>query len=466
MGVRGVRGVFILPFVASHQTYPTNPRTNRRPRGVAVVQTLLCGEVLCGTALYWTAVPPISQLSPYICNVYIAVDLEVMSFLFVLLSLLSFLCGVFVSLQALVNSSLGFALGGYGILACLISFSIGLAFLTLIILLESYWSPLSGGRFLTFKETPHWTLLLPGSIGVAFVCASVFLPPGIGFGLYFVSLVSGQMFAAVIADKYGLGVAEGRRIPVSISRGFSLALATVGVVLSVLDTVLNPSTSQPVSPGTTVLYCVIAASVGMASTAQSVLNRWAAALLPSKFQATWWSFFTGTIIAGVVFGIQAGALGGASVVQATLASAQSPFRWEVFLGGPLGLVFVAGAIYMPTIIGSSAHTVLMVAGNLVASAVTDSTGALNFVPRKVSPSRAVGVVLVILAAIAMQFEPLKAAFIAWRAKAAGGEDGRGGRGGEVEGKGGVGGEEAVATSTLTPASPTIEGEEGVKTNHS
>jgi hypothetical protein len=71
-------------------------------------------------------------------------------------------------------------------------------------------------------------------------------------------------------------------------------------------------------------------------------------------------------------------------------------------------------------------------------------------------------VLVILAAIAMQFEPLKAVFIAWRAKATGGEDGRGGRGGEVEGKGGVGGEEAVATSTLTPASPSIEGEEGVK----
>lgn len=371
-------------------------------------------------------------------------------FLFALLSLLSFTCGVFVSLQALVNSGLGVALGGFGILACLISFSIGLVALSIIIAAESYLTPLQG-HFLTFSKQPHWTLLLPGSIGVAFVCASVFLPLGIGFGLYFVWLVSGQILAAVIADVNGWGVAEGRKIPISISRGFSLTLATLGVVLSVLDTVLNPSTSQPVSTGITVLYCFIAALVGMASSAQSVLNRWAAALLPSKFQATWWSFFTGTVIAGVVFGIQTGAMGGAGVVKATLAIAQSPFRWELFFGGPLGVVFVAGAIYMPTIIGSSAHTVFLVAGNLVASAVTDSTGALNFAPRRVSPSRVVGVVLVILAAVAMQFEPLKAAFLAWRRKPAGGGDGEGGVGGE-------------AGATLTPAgsSSLSESEEGIK----
>jgi len=224
----------------------------------------------------------------------------------------------------------------------------------------------------------------------------VYLPIYLGFGLFYTFLVVGQMAAAVVADVNGWGVAGGQKIPLKWTRGLALFLAVVGCLLSVMDSL---HVSSPFEY--TLLYCVIALAIGSTSTTQSLLNRQAAALLPSKFQACWWSFSTGLVAAGVVFCVHVAISGGGSALERTIHGAS--LRWELFTGGPLGIVFVAGAIFIPEILGSSAHTVAVISGNLLSSALTDHFGAFDFKPRLLTPTRIAGVLLVIFSAALMQW---------------------------------------------------------------
>ena len=309
---------------------------------------------------------------------------------------LAFLSGLLAVLQATVNQQLGLILG-LGTLATVISFAVGLLLLTLLVFAEAryYHLPL----LCSWTSTPHPSLFLGGPIGVAFVTSSVFITLYIGFSLYYLFLVTGQLAAAVVADAHGFGVRGGVKIPATLPRLLLLLLSLVGVLLSVLEALQGSSAAFPPS---SLGWCALSLLTGAATLVQSVLNRRAALLLPSKLQATWWSFAVGTALALLVFGIQAASLGGTPALAATLARRAGELAFIHFIGGLLGVAFVFAAIFVPELLGSQAFSIALVSGQLVGSAALDSVGLLGVEARVLSPVRLAGVVLVLCAAAGMQ----------------------------------------------------------------
>ena len=295
-----------------------------------------------------------------------------------------------------MNQQLGVILG-LGTLATVISFAIGLLLLTLLVLAEAWCFGLP--VLFSWASRPHPSLFLGGPIGVAFVTSSVFITLYIGFSLYYLFLVTGQLAAAVVADARGFGVRGGAKIPATLPRLLLLLLALVGVLLSVLEALQGSSAALPPS---SLAWCALSLLTGAATLVQSVLNRRAALLLPSKLQATWWSFAVGTALALLVFGVQAASLGGTPALAAALARRASDLAGVHFIGGLLGVAFVFAAIFVPELLGSQAFSIALVSGQLVGSAALDSVGLLGVQARALSPLRLAGVVLVLCAAAGMQ----------------------------------------------------------------
>jgi transporter family-2 protein len=312
------------------------------------------------------------------------------------LFLLSFLSGCLAVVQATLNQQLGLLLS-MGTLATFISFSIGLLILTALVAIEARLRALP--LLHAWSAPPHPTLLLPGPLGVFFVTTSVFATLYIGFSLYFLSFVVGQLLAATVADAHGFGVKGGARLPPTPPRLLLLALALGGVLLSVLEALTGAAAQLPAAA---LGWCALALLTGVAALCQSVLNRAAAALLPSKLQATWWSFCLGTLLALLLFGVQAATAGSPSALAAALGARAGELRAQHFLGGLLGVAFVFCAVLVPEIIGSQAFSVALVSGQLVCSAALDAAGALGVTQRALSPLRVAGVAVVLLAAAGMQ----------------------------------------------------------------
>jgi hypothetical protein len=77
----------------------------------------------------------------------------------------------------------------------------------------------------------------------------------------------------------------------------------------------------------------------------------------------------------------------------------------VYLAGILGLALIFGALVLTGVIGSSAVFVLLICGQLIGSALIHATGWLGSAVRPANQTRVVGILVVILAAAAMQFDP-------------------------------------------------------------
>jgi len=299
--------------------------------------------------------------------------------------------GLLTAVQGSVNAALG-ARAGFGTLATLISFGSGLLVLLAVCAAES-----RGAAFLFWRERPGAALLVAGPLGVAYVTASILLTPVIGFALFWMSVVAGQLGAAALADARGWGVAGGARLPVSRARAAALALALVGVGLSVAEQLGGGGGGA--STGTVVGFCALAVAAGAGMLAQSVLNRAAAQLLPSKLAATFWSFLVGTAAAAAVFGANAGAAPAAlPAVGARLAASPA---WA-YTGGVLGVVYIAGSIYVPAVVGSQVYAVGLVAGQLAGSAIIDATGAFGTRVSTPSALKGAGLGLVLAAAALTQ----------------------------------------------------------------
>ena len=303
--------------------------------------------------------------------------------------------GAAAAVQASVNARLG-QIAVYATLSTVISFCSGLAILTLLVGFELLIARSRGTPKACFvwSERPHISLLLPGTLGVIFVSSTIFLTRFTGYSLFWVSVVTGQLSAAVVADARGWGVA----VPLSFTRirFVALALCATGVALTISEEVATPAATV----GAVIGSCIAGICVGTVTIVQSVLNRFASALLPSKLQATWMSFFFGLPSALLVFALQVAAMPSFIPDVSPRLNAGRPFIW---LGGALGVLYVFASIYVPSYIGTQAFAVSQILGQLVGAAVIDSMGLFETPVREITAVRVVGLLLIIIAAAALKF---------------------------------------------------------------
>ena len=310
------------------------------------------------------------------------------------------------SLQAALLQRTGVHFLGLFLFGTMLSFVGGLVLLTFLVLEEWWRDPVVGSLpLLQYKLRPSPHHLLPGAFGAFFVTISLSVTLIISYSLFFVLSTIGFITMGILIDAGGLFGA--RRVPVTLLKLGILLIAALGAVLSALDRLLLRGASSLGSappPGWLLAVCVLLSLTGgFLLPLQAGINRDAAVrLLPSRLQSAWWSFFWGSVVACIALAVQVGI--GSDDQRAGINPAFDSSQLYMYMGGPLGVLYVVTSIWGVALVGSAPFFVAMLCGQLVGSALIDAIGLLGGAVVPLTPLRGVGIAIVITAALCLQVD--------------------------------------------------------------
>lgn len=140
------------------------------------------------------------------------------------------------------------------------------------------------------------------------------------------------------------------------------------------------------------MLMALAALAGAALPVQAAINGQLRSFVGSPVLTSLISFFAGTVVlAAVHFGILGGALPSVAAVART-----SPWMW---LGGPLGTLFVLTAIIVTPKIGATSMIALVITGQLCMALLLDHFGWIGLPGREVGAMRILGAGLLLAGAL-------------------------------------------------------------------
>ncbi|MGM7679571.1 DMT family transporter [Microbacterium sp. A94] len=259
--------------------------------------------------------------------------------------------GAMTAIQARVNGVLGARIDD-GIIAGLISFSVGLVVLIVITATapRSRASVARLWRGVRSRSIPAW-MLLGGACGALTVSTQGVTAGVLGVSLFTVGVVAGQTMNGLVLDRIGFGPSGVVAVTPGRVLGGALALVAVGISLSGDVLARTPLW---------LLLLPLAAGIGIAW--QVATNGRLARQIQSPMTATLMSFITGTLVLCVAAGI--------SILVRGMPAALPSEPW-LYVGGLLGFVYILlGAVIV-------AHTGVLllglgaVLGQLVTSVVID-----------------------------------------------------------------------------------------------
>lgn len=259
--------------------------------------------------------------------------------------------GMLTAVQSRLNGGLALELGD-GYLTAVVSVGTGIVLLAIALLLSSRGrrgfgllaAELRSGRF------PRWALF-GGLAGGLFVLAQSTIAPRTGLALFTIGIVVGQVGGGLLLDVIGLG--PGGRIGASPLRVIGTGLAVVGVMVSVLG---------GIDLGL-VLLIVLPVLIGAAMSAQSMTNGLVRSASESALTATFLNFAVGLTMLTVFAAV-------------SIATRGWPESWPsgiwYYVGGPLGIVFVALSSVLVRPLGVLLLSLSTVAGQLFAAALIEA----------------------------------------------------------------------------------------------
>jgi transporter family-2 protein len=207
--------------------------------------------------------------------------------------------------------------------------------------------------------------------------------PFIGFSFFYVCLVCGQIVSAMIIDGFGLFGVTSRKI--TWNRIMGCCFTLVGTVCIFL----TDESKKSVNPVLVIGFVLCAIISGMALPVQAAINN----VLKREDQldtmtAVAISMFTGAILLSIIVAF--------SYIWIP-AEYDTSLRFYHWLGGVVGLLYVASGVQFSPIIGYATFFVSIIAGQLFLSLVSDILGWLG--PPKDSAKQPLSIFGVILAAI-------------------------------------------------------------------
>ncbi|MFJ4999605.1 DMT family transporter [Microbacterium sp. NPDC088619] len=286
--------------------------------------------------------------------------------------------GVMTAIQARINGVLGVEVDN-GIVAGLISFSVGLAALAAVIVCIP--SARRGvGRLLggiRDRTIPFW-MLLGGACGALTVSTQGITAGVLGVSLFTVGVVAGQTLHGLVLDRIGFGPAGVVAITPGRVLGGALALSAVGISLS--GDVLAAAPLW-------MLLLPFAAGVGIAW--QAATNGRLAQRVRSPLAATFMSFIAGTVALLVAAGV--------SVAVRGVPDAPPTAPW-LYLGGVLGAAYILLGAFIVAHTGVLLMGLGSVLGQLATSVIIDLIWPAAAGP---APWQIVGMVIVAVASVAV-----------------------------------------------------------------
>ncbi|WBB51833.1 DMT family transporter [Verrucosispora sp. WMMA2044] len=265
---------------------------------------------------------------------------------------LATLAGVAVATQSRINGELGVRLGD-GVAAAVVSFGSGLLLLLLLVPATR-----AGRRGLTALRTAlqqgalrPWQCL-GGACGAFLVFTQGATVGTLGVAVFTVAVVAGQSASSLLVDRAGIGP-SGRQA-VTGARLAGAALTVVAVLLAVSDRFREPST---------LALALLPLLAGVAVAWQQAVNGWVRVVTESTLTATLVNFTAGTAVLLVAFLV--------SLALRGLPPGELPNDLWLYLGGPIGVTFIAVAAAVVRLTGVLLLGLATVAGQVVGAVLLD-----------------------------------------------------------------------------------------------
>ena len=258
--------------------------------------------------------------------------------------------GVLVALQSRINAELADAVGG-GLYAAAISFGTGFILVWAIVASRSDLrasvtripSLISAGRL-------RWWQVLGGLGGAWLVTTQGLVVPVVGVTVFTIAVVAGQVSGSLVVDRAGLSPAG--QLPLSARRVVAAALALLAVMAAGLQ-----------NGGGTITWVVLfAVSAGLGVSVQQAINGRVSMATGQPLAATGMNFlvgFTALLVLSVILLALWGDFG------------SWPSQWWLYLGGPIGVTFIALAAWAVRGVGVLVFGLLSIGGQLLGSVALD-----------------------------------------------------------------------------------------------
>ena len=264
---------------------------------------------------------------------------------------IAMVCGVGIASQARINGELAHQLGD-GVLAALISFGSGLIVVTIALLVAP-----SGRRGLAAVRTAigerriPWWYAAGGAAGAFLVLSQGLTAAVLGVALFTVSVVAGQTLSGLVLDARGLGTMAAKPVTVTRVVGSVLALAAVAY-----------AASAQLQGNVPIWLMLLPFLAGFGIGWQQAVNGQIRGTSGSATTATFINFVVGTavlLVATLVHSIWAG------------WPTAFPTNPVLYIGGLIGVIFIAGAAVIVRITGVLLLGLGTIAGQLIGSLLLD-----------------------------------------------------------------------------------------------
>ncbi|MGH3737949.1 MAG: DMT family transporter [Micromonosporaceae bacterium] len=264
---------------------------------------------------------------------------------------LAVLSGVAVAVQSRINGELGVRLGD-GVLAAVISFGGGLLLMLVLVPLV----PRARTGVAKLREALRdrrillWQCL--GGFGGATLVATQGLTVGtLGVALFVVAVVAGQTGSSLLVDRAGLGPAAARALTWPRMIGAGLTILAVGWAMS-----------GRFDGGVAWWLIVLPLLAGCAIAVQQAVNGRVHGVAHSALTTTLLNFTTGTSLLVLIWLLQRPFHAPSGVL---------PGEWWLYVGGPIGVVFIAIAALVVRWTGILMFGLATIAGQLIGAVLLD-----------------------------------------------------------------------------------------------
>ncbi|UVJ40834.1 DMT family transporter [Arthrobacter sp. CJ23] len=263
--------------------------------------------------------------------------------------------GLLIPLQGRINGALSARLDD-GIAAAVVSFTTGLLLITAIALL------LPRGRAglarivpaVRQRSFPRY-YVAAGGFGALFVLAQSFTVGLLGVALFTVAIVTGQTLSGLLVDRLGLG--PGGQRPITGVRVLGSVLTIAAVAWAV-----SPRLGGAADIASLLLPLLLPVLAGFLMSFQQAMNGTATVHYGTPIAATLVNFVAGATVLWIAWAIKLAVAGAGNPL---------PAEWWLYLGGPMGCVFIGVAALLVRGLGVLVTGLGMIAGQLVGSLVLD-----------------------------------------------------------------------------------------------
>ena len=297
------------------------------------------------------------------------------------LEILSALSGLLIAAQSKINGELSFKMGD-SLEAAFVSFSTGLLFITLISSTQPKLRLAFKEIFKAVKEGQMrpWTLIA-GALGASFVAMQTYVVPIAGVALFTVASLAGQTAISLWVDQ--LGLSGGVKSVITKRRVIAALITVFAVLVSTWDRLSMNNFS--------VLAIGLALFAGTWVGFQRALNGKINSFSKRAFATAQLNFITGTSFLFSLLLLR-------SIFTDHSISNFTTAPWWMFLGGSIGVLYIALSSHVVQHLGVLEFTLFSVGGMLIGSLLIDlifpTPGTV------ISPYLLIGIALTYLGVIA------------------------------------------------------------------